>query len=173
MASADLFDFTVPLFRKGMKTLKALLEKGEAYAKENDIPVDDIVGWKLADDMKPLSFQIQTASNTTKNTCVRVAKLDLPVMDDKEETLADVYKRIQLTLDLLDTVESKHKAEFVGKEASEVIMSTGSRGDRKFTGLSYVQNFAIPNFYFHFVTAYDILRNKGVQVGKLDYLGAL
>ncbi|EGX46875.1 hypothetical protein TWF173_000063 [Orbilia oligospora] len=168
-SSLTLFDVTVPLFRKGMKTLKHILEKGEAYAKENGISTNDVVNWKLAEDMKPLTFQIQTASNTAKNTCVRVAKLELAVLDDNEETLEDLYKRIDTTLALLDEVEAKHKAAFEGKEDSEVVLVT--RGtERKFTGQSYVQTFAIPNFYFHVTTAYNILRNHGVPIGKLDYL---
>ncbi|KAK6506273.1 hypothetical protein TWF506_011191 [Arthrobotrys conoides] len=169
MSSITLFDVTVPLFRRGMKTLKHILEKGEAYAKENGTSTKDVVNWKLAEDMKPLTFQIQTASNTAKNTCVRVAKIELPVLDDNEETLEDLYKRIDTTLSLLDEVEEKHKAAFEGKEDSEVIMVT-RLGERKFTGQSYIQNFAIPNFYFHVTAAYAILRNHGVPVGKLDYL---
>ncbi|KAK6524681.1 hypothetical protein TWF281_011582 [Arthrobotrys megalospora] len=169
MASPVLFDFTVPLFRKGMRTLKHILQKGEAYAKENGISTNDMVNWKLAEDMKPLSFQIQTASNTSKMTCVRVAKLELPVMDDNEATLEDLYKRIDTTIALLDDVEAKHKTAFEGQETAEVVMQT--RGtERKFTGQSYVQTFAVPNFYFHVTTAYAILRNNGVPIGKMDYL---
>ncbi|KAK6331838.1 hypothetical protein TWF718_002379 [Orbilia javanica] len=171
MASLTLFDVTVPLFRRGMNTLKHILQKGEEYAKENGISTNDVVNWKLAEDMKPLTFQIQTASNTAKNTCVRVAKLELAALDDNEETLEDLYKRIDTTLALLDDVEASHKAAFEGKETAEVVMPTRA-GERKFTGQSYVQTFAIPNFYFHVTTAYAILRNHGVPVGKLDYLGA-
>ncbi|KAF3931744.1 hypothetical protein ABW19_dt0209555 [Dactylella cylindrospora] len=170
MASAPtLFDVTVPLFRQGMKTLKHILQKGEAFAKEKDIPTSEMVKWKLYDDMLPLSFQIQSASNTSKNTCVRIAKLELPVMDDNETTLEELYKRIDFTLELLDGVETNSKAEFEGKEDAEVILPSRS-GEQKFTGLSYAQRFAIPNFYFHVNIAYAILRNKGVPIGKLDYL---
>ncbi|RVD87270.1 uncharacterized protein DFL_001512 [Arthrobotrys flagrans] len=171
MAALTLFDVTVPPFRRGMNTLKHILQKGEAYAKENGISTDDVVNWKLAEDMKPLIFQIQTASNTAKNTCVRVAKLELAALDDNEETLEDLYKRIDTTLALLENVEANHKAAFEGKEDAEVVMASRN-GERKFTGQSYVQTFAIPNFYFHVTTAYGILRNHGVPIGKLDYLGA-
>ncbi|KAF3913596.1 hypothetical protein ABW20_dc0110135 [Dactylellina cionopaga] len=172
MASADaaLYTFTVPLFRRGMKTLKNILEKGEAYAKEKGIPTSEMIKWKLSDDMLPLTFQVLTCSNTSKMTCVRVAKAELPTMEDNETTLEELYKRIETTLELLDTVEAKHKAGFENMEAEEVIMK-GRNGDRVFTGMSYVQTFAIPNFYFHLVTAYDIMRNHGVPLGKMDYLG--
>ncbi|KAK6346093.1 hypothetical protein TWF730_010425 [Orbilia blumenaviensis] len=169
--SLTLYDVTVPLFRRGMQTLKHILEKGEAYAKENGISTNEMVNWRLAEDMKPLTFQIQTASNTSKNTCARVAKIDLGSLDDNEETLEDLYKRIDTTLAILDDVEANHKAAFEDKETVEVVLPLRS-GDRKFTGQSYVQTFAVPNFYFHVTTAYAILRNHGVPVGKMDYLGA-
>ncbi|KAK6511309.1 hypothetical protein TWF481_000230 [Arthrobotrys musiformis] len=168
--SPPLFDATVPVFRRGLKTLKHILEKAEAYAKENGISTDDLVNWRLAEDMNPLSFQIQTASNTSKNTCARVAKLELAALDDNEKTLEELYKRIETTLAILDDVEANHKAAFEGKEGAEVILPLGKDRVVNFTGTTYVYAFAIPNFYFHVTTTYAILRNRGVPLGKRDYL---
>ncbi|KAK6542732.1 hypothetical protein TWF694_006673 [Orbilia ellipsospora] len=167
MSSPLLFEMTIPIFRRAVSNLKGVLKLGEKYATENNIPTSEMVNWKLAEDMKPLSFQIQTVSNTVKMTSVRVTGIELPVMDDNETTLEELYARLDKTLEIIDKVEKDHTADFEGKETAEVVMR-----DMKFTGKNYVQTFALPNFFFHVVTAYDILRNKGVPVGKLDYMGA-
>ncbi|KAF3903636.1 hypothetical protein AA313_de0205355 [Arthrobotrys entomopaga] len=166
MASPLLFEMTVPVMRRAVSNLKGVLKIGEKYANENNIPTTDMINWKLAEDMKPLSFQIQTVSNTVKMTSVRLIGIDLPVMDDNESTLEELYARLDKTSEILEKLEKDHAAEYEGKETAEVTMM-----EKKFTGKNYVQVFAVPNFFFHVVTAYDILRNKGVPVGKWDYLG--
>ena len=121
--------------------------------------------------MNPLSFQIQICSNTAKGICHRVAGLPEVPMADDETTLEQLYTRINRTLEVLREAEGKKEA-FEGKEGSEVVMKAGGK-EWKFTGLGYLQEFALANFWFHMVTAYNILRKEGVPVGKMDYLGAL
>ena len=86
-------------------------------------------------------------------------------MEDNEKTFSEFYDRLQKTIDALNTAKPEN---FVGKEDAEVLMFNGKY---KFTGLNYLQLFGLPNFFFHVTTAYDILRNQGVPVGKLDFLG--
>lgn len=86
-------------------------------------------------------------------------------MPDEEKTWNEFKARLEKTLGIL---ESATTAEFVGKEGVEITLFGGKY---KFNGTTYLQQFAIPNFYFHITTAYDLLRAKGVPIGKLDYLG--
>lgn len=111
-------------------------------------------------------YQIQRLSDSAKFVVVRVAGADPePLsMPDEEKTWADYRARVERTISVLEAASA---ADFVGKENVEIALFGGKF---KLNGVSYLQNFAIPNFYFHVVTAYDLLRSKGVPIGKLDYL---
>jgi len=164
--STSLYTFSVGTFTPTFQTLIHILDLAKAYAKEKGIDESEIPGWRLVEDMLPLSFQIQTCSNTAKNSIARITKAELPKWEDDEKTLDDLYARINKTIELLKSVDAK---TFEGKENEEIILKTGG-AEYKFTGTSYLQANAIPNFYFHAATAYDILRLKGVPVGKKNYL---
>jgi hypothetical protein len=162
----SIYHITVAEFARGMMTLAHILEKAAEYAKEKNIDVAEIPNWKLIDDMRPLSFQIQTASNTVKNSIVRISKAELPTWEDNETTLDQLNERIKKTLDLIKSIDASTWAD---KDSEEVTMKV--RGsDMKFTALEYAQDFALPNFFFHVTTAYSILRMKGVPLGKRDFL---
>jgi uncharacterized protein len=159
-----LYELTVPIFLRSLQNLSHCLKKGQASGL-----ISDPTTATLAPDMKSLPFQIQTCSNTAKNTISRLVPSlasSIPAWEDNETTFEQLQERIAKTIELLKGVDPKG---FEGAETAEVVMKTQS-GEMKFTGLSYVQNFAVPNFFFHVVVAYGILRNKGVEVGKLDYL---
>ena len=113
--------------------------------------------------MKPLTFQIQSASDTAKFMAVRVGGLENERWEDNETTFEQLHERIAKALDFLRKVQPEN---FAGKEEIEVKVL-----NRQFTGVTYLTTFAIPNFYFHLTTAYAILRLKGVELGKSDYLG--
>ena len=163
----SLYEISVPPFIRGLNNLSAILKKGEAYADEKGIPHEELLQAKLFEDMFPLTYQIQRASDASKGAAVRVADVEPVSMEDNETTFADLQARIQKTIDLLKGVK---ETSMDGKEESEVVLKTGA-GAFKFTSTSYLLTFALPNFYFHVTTAYAILRHKGVPVGKMDYLG--
>ncbi|EMC95946.1 hypothetical protein BAUCODRAFT_34713 [Baudoinia panamericana UAMH 10762] len=165
---ASLYDMSVPIYTQALKNTLAFLKKGEAWCKDNGHPVEKLLEGKLAEDMKPLPFQICTISNTAKLTCVRIAGTENDPWEDNETTFEQLYERITKTIKFLEKVKPE---DFAGKEQSQVVMKTGV-GDFKFTGLSYLQSFALPNFFFHEMAAYAILRNQGVPIGKFDYLGS-
>nr|OQO30294.1 hypothetical protein B0A51_03120 [Rachicladosporium sp. CCFEE 5018] len=156
----------VPLLTQGLKSLKHILQKGEAYAIEHSIPAEQILQARLAPDMHPLLFQIRSCSDTAKGVLVRLAGHEPVVMEDNEQTFAELYARIDKTLALFDDVKPE---EFEGKEGIEVVIKR-RLGDFKTTGLGLLQQFALPNFYFHEGMAYALLRKEGVQIGKLDFL---
>lgn len=163
MAPFTLYDASIVPFIRTLRNLSAILKKGEAYADEKGISHAEFLEGRLIADMNPLTFQIQTASNTAKNLAVRVAGAQDVVFKDDEKTFADLQARIAKTIEYLEGIDRKI---FDGKESYE-FAAVG----REFTGLSYVTGFGIPNFFFHAATAYGILRSKGVEVGKADWLG--
>ena len=118
--------------------------------------------------MASLPFQIQRASDASKGAAVRVAGVEPVAMPDDETTFEELQARIQKTIDFLKTVPED---SMDGKEEKEVVIKRGE-SEWRFTAKTYLLEFALPNFYFHITTAYNILRHNGVPLGKLDYLTA-
>jgi len=125
---------------------------------------------RLAPDMHPLPFQIQTASDTAKGVVARLTGTDAPAMPDTETTFAELKARCAKTVAYLESCDPA--AVDAGAEKEIVITFPNGAGVR-FDGTTYVTGFAMPNFYFHVTTAYAILRNAGGELGKRDYLAAL
>jgi hypothetical protein len=117
--------------------------------------------------MLTLAGQVQRASDACKLGTARIAGLTAPSFPDEEKTWDDLLARIAKTQDFLKTVE---RAQVDGQEEREVVIKAGG-GEARFTAQRYLLQFALPNFFFHVTTAYDVLRHKGMPVGKLDYLG--
>jgi hypothetical protein len=90
-------------------------------------------------------------------------------MSDTEASFDELQARIAATVDFLNSVA---RDAIDGREDSDVELKTRS-DSFPFKGRGYVLDFALPNFYFHVTTAYDILRHKGVPLGKRDYLGGM
>lgn len=163
MSSISLFDTAILPVKHAIHQLRAILQKAETWADSNGVPHSELLGARLAPDMHPLTFQVQTVCNTAKFIPVRVAGTPNLPMEDNETTFEDLQKRLETTLEFLEGVR---REDFEGKHDVEVNFR-----DFKFTGLTYVTGFAIPNFYFHVMTTYALLRMKGVPIGKMDYLG--
>lgn len=153
---------------RGLKTLSALLDKAKAHAEAAGTDPDAYVGARLFEDMLPLSGQIQRASDTAKGAIARLAAVDAPPMADDETTFAQLQDRVARTLAYVESVPA---AAFAGAESREITVPAGPSITLGFTGLDYLLEFVIPNFQFHVVTAYDILRHNGVPLGKRDFLG--
>ncbi|MFL9841639.1 DUF1993 domain-containing protein [Sphingomonas sp. ST-64] len=164
----NLYDVSIPPMIRALTSMKAFLEKGRAYAEAQGWDEAELTQARLADDMHPLTAQVQRASDSAKFLAVRVGGVESVAMADEEASFADLAARIDRTIDFL---KAAPRDGFDGKEETEVVLKT-PRGDVPFRGADYVFNFALPNFYFHVTTAYAILRMKGVPVGKLDFLGA-
>jgi hypothetical protein len=159
---------SVPAFVRGLTVLSHLLKKGEEHAAQAGMAPDALLGARLAEDMLPLSAQVQRASDASKFTVQRLSGGEAPKFEDNETTFAELQERIAKTIAYLESVDT---AQVDAGTDREVSLKFGSFG-ASFSGESYLLTFALPNFYFHLVTAYDILRHQGVKVGKLDYLGS-
>jgi len=167
MSTFNVYDGTVTYFIGAMNTLAHILKKAEDHCKEKNIPEKEFLDASLAPDMRPLAFQVQTASNTAKNTLVRLVSSEAVPMDDNETSFAELQERVTRTLAIL---KSAKRDDFNFDANAEIKVPMGKLGDVPFTKKGYVQGFALPNFYFHVVTAYAILRMKGVDIGKADFL---
>jgi uncharacterized protein len=165
--SLSMSQLTVPAFVRGLNVLSALLKKGEEHAAQAGMVPEALLGARLADDMLPLSAQVQRASDTSKFAAQRIGGGEAPTFADDETSFQQLQERIAATIAYLRSVDA-HALD-AGADR-EVTLKFGASG-ATFTGASYLTTFALPNFYFHVATAHDILRNQGVKVGKLDYLG--
>ncbi|KAK4899760.1 hypothetical protein LTR27_003026 [Elasticomyces elasticus] len=137
-----LYDMSIPPFLRALHNQLLILHKAELHCLSHSIPLSNLLTARLAPDMQPLPFQIQGISNTSKNTAVRVAGIEVEAWADDETTFPELYARIERTIAFLETVKPE---AFEGKEGAEVVIRTGAAfGDLVFTGLTYVQNFALP-----------------------------
>jgi uncharacterized protein len=163
----SLYEVSVPVVTRGLLTLAALLRAGETFAAERGIAPADMLGKRLIEDMFPLTRQVQSACDTAKFCGARLAGITPPSDPDTETSFAELQERIARTLQFLGDIEVN---AMNGREDAEVVLRTGA-GETAYTARAYLLQFAIPNFFFHLTTAYDLLRMQGVPLGKLDYLG--
>ena len=155
------------VFKKALTQLLHILEKGAANAKTRNFEPNVFVGQRLAPDMLPFAKQIQLTSDFAKNSMARLAGIEAPKFEDNETTLDELVARVKKTLDYIGTVPA---AAFEGSEDRDIKIPLRDR-TVELKGLPFLQNWALPNFFFHYVTAYNILRHNGVDVGKRDFLG--
>lgn len=163
----SMYGITVPVFTRMLTNLLVLLDKAEANATERKFDTEVLVNARLAPDMYPLKAQIMIATDHVKGSVSRLAGKPVPSWPDTEATFAELRARIQKALDLLATVTA---ADLEGSEDRDVTLKMGGK-DVVINGLDYVQQRALPNFYFHVTTAYNILRHNGVPLSKRDFIG--
>jgi hypothetical protein len=164
-----MYDASIPVFIRTFRNLLAILDKGEAFAKEKGLDPRELTEARLIHDMDPLTSQIQRASDTAKGVGGRLTGNPAPGYEDNEKTFAEMRARIEKTIKYLESVP---RDQIDGTEDKTVQLNTRSRAT-SLSGRDYLFNFALPNFYFHVTTAYDILRARGVQIKKIDYIGDL
>lgn len=155
------------VFKKALTQLLHIMEKGTANAKARNFDPNVFAGQRLAPDMLPFSKQIQLTSDFAKNSMARLAGIDPPKFEDNETTLEELVARVKKTLEYIDTVPA---ALVDAGEDRDIKIPLRDR-TVEFKGLAFLQNWAIPNFFFHYVTAYNLLRHNGVDIGKRDFLG--
>lgn len=160
---------SVPVFEVGLNALSALLDKTQAYAEAKSIDPAVLLNARLFPDMFPLAGQVKSACDQAKNGCARLADIDPPSYEDSEKTIAELKARIAKTIAFLKTLGANEIDEAVDRE---IIFPLGPNKGHM-NGADYLHHFAIPNFYFHVTTAFDILRHCGVEIGKRDFIGII
>ncbi len=158
---------SAPRFANALKNLSAILDKAQAFADAKKLDPALPGALRLIADMLPLARQVQIACDTAKGAVARLAGVEIPAREDSEKTLPELKARIAWTLEFIQSVPA---ANIDGSEEREVVLKMRS-GEQKFTGLQYLMGHAVPNFYFHCTTAYNILRANGVDIGKKDFIG--
>ncbi len=165
--SLSMYQASIPVFIRMMGNLSAILEKAAAYAEAKKIDPSVLINARLAPDMRPLSFQIQTASDMAKGCAARLAGIDAPSFPDTESTFPELQQRIAKTITFLQSVTA---AQVDGSEERDVVLKLRGQ-EARFKGQPYLLTFVLPNFYFHLTTAYAILRHNGLDIGKADFIG--
>lgn len=158
---------SVDLFAHALGNLSAFLEKAVASAKERKFDPAVLLGSRLAPDMFPLTRQVQIACDLAKNSVARLAAQEPPRFPDTEASFEELHARIARTIDYLRGVPT---SALEGAEARDIKVPAGER-TLEFKGLEFLEQWAIPNVFFHVTTAYAILRHNGVDLGKRDFLG--
>jgi hypothetical protein len=164
----SMYEACVPVFSARLKALSNVLSAGEQNALDRKIDPQVFLAARLAPDMFALTRQVQIATDHAKGAPSRLAGRDVPKYEDNEASFADLQARIAKTLDHLATFSA---AEFEGSDNKVIALKLG-QNEMSMDGMQYLLHVAMPNFYFHVTTAYDILRHNGVPVTKGIYLGS-
>jgi hypothetical protein len=163
----SMYQASVPVFVRGLTNLSAILKKAQDHAAAKNIEPSVLLACRLYPDMHPLVRQVQIASDSAKFCISRLAGIEPPKFEDTEATFDELYARIDKTIAFLKGIDA---TQIEGTESRPVTL-TMRTGNIEFEGMNYLLHFALPNFFFHTTTAYDILRHNGVELGKFDYLG--
>jgi len=163
----SMYQASAPRFANTLKNLSAILDKAQAHASAKKIDPAVLLGSRLYPDMFPFLRQVQIASDNAKGAVARLAGVEVPKYEDNEQTFAELKARIARTIDF---VASFKASQIDGSEERDIHLKLGST-EAHWKGMQYLLGFALPNFYFHAVTAYDILRHNGVELGKRDFIG--
>ena len=162
-----MYDRTIPAFSRGLNAMSAILDKAEAHCAQRKIDPAVLLTDRLFPDMLPFTRQVQIASDHARRCAARLAGVEPLAMADTETGFAELKDRIGRSVAHLATFTADR---FAGAADRMLHFKFGSR-EVSMTGSDYVATLALPNFYFHLTTAYNILRHDGVEIGKTDFLG--
>ncbi len=163
----SMYQASAPRFVNMLNNLSAVLDKAQAHADAKKIDPMTFATSRLYPDMLPLMSQVRIACDNAKGAVARLAGVEIPKHEDTEQTFAELKARIAKTVAFVQSIRPE---QIDGTEEKEIVLKLGGK-EVKFKGMQYLLGFALPNFYFHVVTAYDILRHGGVEIGKRDFIG--
>jgi hypothetical protein len=163
-----IYTASVPVFTQMLGGLQGVLRKAQAHATDKKLDPQALPQARLFPDMFTLARQVQVASDFATSVSARLAGMEVPKLDEGDETFDGLQVRIAAVLSFLAGLQP---AQFDGADAREIVTQAGTPKEKRFTGQSYIFNYGLPHFFFHTTTAYAILRHNGVEVGKKDYIG--
>ena len=164
--SLSMYTATVPPLRAMLKNLSAVMAKAEAHCEARKIDPSAFLASRLYPDMLPFTAQVQIATDNAKGAAGRLSGAEIPKFEDTEKTFPELQARLDKTIAFLDSLT---EAQFEGADQRDIVLPLRS-GPLEFKGATYLLQFAMPNVYFHVTTAYALLRQGGVEIGKMDYL---
>ncbi len=163
----SMYEASVPQFVKILGNLSNILDKAQAHVDAKKLDPAALTEYRLFPDMLPMRSQVQIACDTAKGVVARLAGVDIPVHEDTEKSLADLKARIAKAVAFIQTMKPQ---QLDGTEDRQIVIKRGET-EIPYTGMQFLLGRALPNFYFHVTTAYNILRHNGIEIGKRDYLG--
>lgn len=163
----SMYQASVPRFVNILGNLSNILDKAQAHVAAKKLDETTLTTYRLFPDMFPMARQVQIACDGAKGVVARLAGVEIPVHEDNEKTLAELKTRIAKTIAF---VQSLTPEQIDGTEDKAIVIVRGDK-ETRYTGMQFLMGHAIPNFYFHVTTAYNILRHNGVEIGKRDYIG--
>ena len=164
--SLSIYETTVNTFRRMLRGLDRELQTAVDNAKVRGFEPDRLLTARLAPDMFDLTRQVQIACDLAKGAGSRLAGVEIPKHADEETTIVELRARIARVLTFLDTLP-RETIDAAGER--EIVLSVQGR-ELRFAGADYVNQWALPNFYFHCSMTYALLRQQGVPLGKRDFL---
>lgn len=165
--SYSIYEASIAPMRAMLKNLSKILDKAVAQAKDKKIPEEALICARLAPDMFPFPRQIDMATNSAVQLSARLRGVEVPDLGPTGKSFADFQARIARAIAVL---EQGGAEAYAGAEDRKIAFN-GHAGPEVWTGRDYASLDRLPNFYFHVVTAYAILRHNNIDVGKRDYLG--
>ncbi len=163
-----LYELTVPAYTNGLRALSAQLDKALAWGADNGVGELQFIVARLAPDMFPLAAQVRFTCLQAMQPPTRLGSSGAPPLTDDATDFAGLQDQIAATLAWLDTVD----AAVLDSDPDRAVafdLPNGMAFDM--TARTYVRDWAQPQFYFHLVAAYSVLRHMGVPLGKTDYVG--
>ena len=160
----SMYTVSIPIFIQHLNGLNAVLDKAATWAAARKVNEADLLNMRLSPDMFNLTRQVQAATDHA----ARLAGKELLKFTNDETTIAQLKDRIAKTIDYLKSVK---QSEIDGTEDKDISITFPSGQTRQFTGQSLLLGNSLPNFWFHTTTAYDIVRQCGIEVGKRDFMG--
>jgi hypothetical protein len=164
----SMYTVSVPVFIQHLNGLSTVLDKAATWAAARKVNEADLLNMRLSPDMFNLARQVRAATDHAANAAGRLAGKELLKFANDETTIAQLKDRIAKTIDYLKNIK---QSEIDGTESKEISIAFPSGQTRQFTGQSLLLGNSLPNFYFHAATAYDIIRQCGVEIGKRDFMG--
>jgi len=160
---------SAPVFVRMLGNLLTWLDKAELHAQAKKFDVNVLLTARLAPDMLPFATQIQIAADAAKFGVARLAGAEAPKFEDNEASIAELKERVRKTIEFVQSVPA---AQIDGSENKDIIIPRRD-GSMVLKGEIFLKHFSLPNFFFHVTTTYALLRHNGIELGKVDYLGAL
>src|SRR4029078_3436446 len=164
----SMYSVSIPVFMQHLNGLSGVLDKASAWATARKVNEADLLNMRLSPDMFNLTRQIGAATDHAANAAGRLSGKELLKFANDETTIAQLKDRVAKTIDYLKSIKPH---EIDGTESKDISITFPSGQTRQFTGQSLLLGNSLPNFYFHATTAYDIIRQSGVEIGKRDFMG--
>ncbi len=164
----SLYAATIPSYLQMLRAMSALIDKADAHCRDNGIDAESFLQARLAEDMRPFNYQIKSTAVHSLGAIEGVRNGSFsPDNTPPPETFEALKQRLHETSAALEAISPDEVNAFIGRDMKFV---AGER-QLEFTAENFLLSFSQPNFYFHAATAYDILRWKGLAIGKRDFMG--